>query len=492
MLASEQTVIWQPQPGPQTALLACPIFEVFYGGARGGGKTDGSIGDWLQHSAEYGEHAIGIFVRRKLTQLREVMARCHQLFSKIGAKWNEQKKTWSMPGGGRLIFVYLERDRDAEEYQGHSYTRVYIEEVTNFPSPDPINKLRATLRSAAGVPVGMRLTGNPGGPGHNWVKARYIDPAPKGYEVITEKFTYNDPHNEEPIEVSLERVFIPSRLSDNRLLMQQDPTYAVRLTESGSAALVKAWLTGDWDIVDGAFFDEWSEDRHVLDTREFERLFNPNIRRFRAFDWGSARPFSCGWYAILDKDYYIEDKLLPRNALVKYREWYGADGPNKGIKMTADLVAMGIKDREKGELIRYGVADPSIGIHNGGPSIREMMAVKGIMWQLGDNKRKPGWEQLRYRLVGEGGPPMIFFCDSCQDTIRTLPVLQHDEKDVEDIDTEAEDHAADETRYAVMSRPWVPRRVPTDTGIKYPKLPNEITINELIRRRTARRLAAEI
>ena len=205
---TDQQILWQPQPGPQTALLECPVFEVFYGGARGGGKTESSIGDWLQHSSLYGEDAIGIFFRRKLVQLAEVIARTKQIFSKLGAKYNEQSKTWTMANGARLKFAYLEKDADAEEYQGHSYTRVYVEEVTNFPSPAPINKLRATLRSGAGVPVGMRLTGNPGGAGHNWVKKRYIDPNPIGFQIITES-------TEIEIDgvvqtVSLDRVFIPS------------------------------------------------------------------------------------------------------------------------------------------------------------------------------------------------------------------------------------------------------------------------------------------
>jgi hypothetical protein len=121
-----------------------------------------------------------------------------------------------MGNGARLKFVYLERDSDAEQYQGHNYTRVYIEEVTNFASPSPINRLRATLRSATGVPVGMRLTGNPGGPGHNWVKARYIDPEPQGYKIIAEECEVEiDGVNQ---TVRLERVFIPSKLGDNMLL----------------------------------------------------------------------------------------------------------------------------------------------------------------------------------------------------------------------------------------------------------------------------------
>jgi hypothetical protein len=489
MLAEQSvpaTVLWSPQPGPQTALLECPIFEVFYGGARGGGKTESSIGDWLQHSSLYGEGAIGIFFRRKLVQLAEVIARTKQIFPKLGAKYNEQQKTWTMANGARLKFAYLEKDADAEEYQGHNYTRVYVEEVTNFPSPAPIDKLRATLRSGTGVPVGMRLTGNPGGAGHNWVKKRYIDPNPRGYQVIAEECEIELDGAKQI--VSLSRVFIPSKIGDNQLLMRNDPTYILRLRQSGSEALVKAWLEGNWDIVDGAFFDEWDELTHVLPTEAFLALRNPGMTFFRAFDWGSAKPFSVGWYALLDKEYLLGERRLPKGALVKYREWYGSTGPNKGLKMTADLVAQGIVNRERGERIRYGVADPSIFIRDGGPSIGETMAIHKCAWRRADNKRKAGWEQLRQRLVGQLGLPMLYFCDACEDTIRTLPTLQHDDTDPEDLDTEAEDHAADETRYAVMSRPWVPRVTPV-AGPNLPKLPGQFTINELIDRQRQRRIA---
>ena len=482
-----QTVLWQPQPGPQTALIACPVFEVFYGGARGGGKTESSIGDWLDHSARYGENAIGIFFRRKLVKLAEVIARTRQLFPKLGAKYNEQQKTWTMPNGARLKFAYLERDSDAEEYQGHSYSRIYIEELTNFPSPSPVNKLRATLRSGTGVPCGMRLTGNPGGPGHSWVKARYIDPNPAGYQVITE---------ETEIEldgvkstVTLDRVFIPSKLGDNNLLMRNDPTYILRLRQSGSEALVRAWLEGDWSIIDGAYFYEWDEAKHVL-PMSFAPMLKPEWLRYRAHDWGSAKPFSVGWYCVVEQEIDWRGEVIPKGALVKYREWYGAKGPNVGLKMTAEDIADGIKHLEKGERIRYGVADPAIYIKNGGPSIGEMMARRGISWRAADNKRVAGWSQLRSRLVGDGNRPMLYFLDCCEDTIRTLPVLQHSEKNAEDLDTEAEDHAADELRYACMSRPWVPRAVPARAA-RLPKSPADYTINELIAKQRRKRLEAE-
>ena len=485
----EVQIIWQPQPGPQTFLLECPVFEVFYGGARGGGKTESSIGDWLQHSSLYGEAAIGIFFRRKLVQLMEVVARTKQLFPKLGAKYNEQQKTWTMPNGARLKFAYLERDSDAEEYQGHNYTRVYVEEVTNFPSPDPINKLRATLRSGSGVPCGMRLTGNPGGAGHNWVKQRFIDPNPRGFQLITDDTEIEVDGVKQTVK--LDRVFIPSKISDNLLLMRNDPTYILRLKQSGSAALVQAWLEGNWDIIDGAFFDEWDENLHVLDSNALMSKIRPDWLRFRAFDWGSYRPFSVGWYVVPDRDFELSSGvLIPRGAMIKYREWYGSQGPNKGLKMTADLVAQGVVKMEAGERIRYGVADPAIYIRDGGPSIGETMALHRCMWRRADNKRKAGAEAMRQRLVGVEGRPMLYFADNCEDSIRTIPTLQHDDHDPEDVDTEAEDHAYDETRYACMSRPWIPRPQ-TAPAASLPKLPSEMTIDELVDQLRRKRLEKE-
>lgn len=482
MSDSASTILWQPQPGPQTLLIQCPVFEVFYGGARGGGKTDGSIGDWILHSGMYGEAAIGIFVRRKLTQLAEVIARTKQLFPKIGGKYNEQKKEWLMSNGARLKFVYLERDDDAENYQGHSYTRVYIEEATNFPSPNPINKLKGTLRSATGVPCGMRLTGNPGGPGHHWVKSRYIDNGP--FNVIREKELV-DLGDGEIIETVIERVYIPAKLKDNQLLLRRDPGYVQRLRQTGSESLVKAWLEGDWDEIEGTFFSEWDPEKHIISG---QIRIPMHWLRFRAMDWGSAKPFSVGWYAVSDGSW------LPRGAILKYREWYGIDSgldgkfkPNTGLKMSANLVARGILAREQGETIRYGVADPSIFAQNGGPSIGEMMLVEGCHWLRADNAREPGWEQIRKRL---GAPdPLLYFHSSCLHTIRTLPYLQHDDKDPEDLDTDAEDHAADETRYAIMSRVWTQDEPSSGPDITYPTPPHKMTINQLIARQKQLNLA---
>lgn len=450
---ADYSVVWSPQAGPQTSLLTCPCFEVFFGGARGGGKTDGMLGEFAAHAGQYGDNAIGLMVRRTRTELVETIERSKQLYGPLGAKFHEQDKMWRFPNGARLRFAYLERDSDADAYQGHSYTRVYVEEAGTFPSAGPILKLMATLRSGAGVPVGIRLTGNPGGPGQQWVKARYIDPNPTGWRV--QQRSFENPFTKE--EVARDWVFIPSKVTDNAYLGNE---YIAGLQMVGSAQLVKAWLEGDWDAVEGAFFDNWSKDRHVV------LPFDIPIDwvSFRSMDWGSASPFSIGWWAVAG------DRLgaIPRGALVRYREWYGASGPGKGLKLANSEIAQGIIDREKGDpKLSYAVLDPSAFAEQGGPSIGEqintyLLKAKLQPFHEADNKRIAqkgaisGWDQMRGRLHGDAeGNPMIVTFDTCTDSIRTIPVLQHDPDRPEDLDTDAEDHAADEWRYACMSRPWM-------------------------------------
>lgn len=463
--AARARVVWRPQAGPQHAYVTSPIFETVYGGARGGGKTDGSLGDWALHAKRYRENAKGLFVRRTRVALEPTIERAKQLFKPLGAEWQDSKSRFIWPNGAILYFRYLDRDADADNYQGHDYSRLYIEELTQFPSPDPVNKLKATLRSAAGVPTGFRATCNPGGPGHTWVKARYIDPGP--WKIIRESFT--NPFDGSTVELG--RVFIPAKLSDNPLLLLNDPLYVAKLQQSGSDQLVRAWLDGDWNIIEGAFFDKWSA-RNVVRPFEVPALWT----RFRSFDWGSARPFSVGWWAVASDDRPIDGGVIPRGALVRYREWYGSTGkPNEGLRLTAEQVAEGIKAKELSDKITYGVADPSIFREDGGPSIGERMRRAGTQWRPADNARVPGsgamggWDQMRARIMGDERGPQLFVFDTCRDFIRTIPVLQHDPHKPEDLDTEGEDHVADECRYACMSRPWaaqpaVKPREPPDYG----------------------------
>ncbi|HXI78119.1 MAG TPA: LAGLIDADG family homing endonuclease [Steroidobacteraceae bacterium] len=404
-------------------------------------NTDAVLGDWAIHADTYGPGAIGLMVRRSRTELMETFERARVIFNKLGAHITYQPMRITLPSLARLTFAYLEQDKDAELYQGASFSRIFVEEVGNFPSPGPIMKLMATLRSGTGVPVAMRLTGNPGGPGHQWVRARYIDPAPLGWQVLRD-------------ETGLERIYIPSRVGDNVYL---GADYVQRLKASGSPELVRAWLEGDWSVVSGAFFPEFSMPRHVIAPRELPRHWP----RFRSFDWGSARPFSVGWWAVSDGS--LPD--IARGCIVRYREWYGMQPgqPNVGLRMTAEAIAAGIKAREADDPAgMLGVADPAIFAEDGGPSIAMRMSGAGVHWRPADNKRVSGrgaiggWDLVRQRLIGDhDGKPMMLMFSTCRDLIRTLPALQHDAARPEDVDTDNEDHAADECRYSCAARVWI-------------------------------------
>lgn len=451
--------VWQPQPGPQTSLVNCPVDEICYGGARGGGKTDGMLGKNAIKAQLYGKHQRAVFFRRKQIELEDAIARAHEIYGPLGWEWHDQKKTYTSPNGATLRFRYLERDKDAMLYQGHSYTDVYIEEAGAFASVGPINKLRATLRSGHGIPCQLHLTCNPGGPGHQWIKQRYIDPYPDGMRVFKEKLQGMNPGS----FIENRFVFIPAKLKDNAYLGDD---YVAKLRMVGSEALVQAWLQGDWNVVDGAYFSEW---RPELVLQPFQ--IPDNWMKFGAFDWGSARPFCYQWWTIASEAVVRRNVVVPRHAMICYREWYGAKGPNVGLRLTADEVGKGIRQKTE-EKMSYHVADPAIFVEDGGPSIRERM---GIPFYQAKNKRVSsagrlgGWDILRQRMVGIDGNPMIFWFNTCTDSIRTIPMLQHDETNPEDLDTEAEDHAADTTRYAAASRPWATQQAKEEQLDKWDK-----------------------
>jgi hypothetical protein len=466
---------WRPQPGPQAAFVTSDIFEVVYGGARGGGKTDAALGEFAWHARVWKAAAKGLLVRRTRTALEPTIARARAIFASEGALWRQSKSRFEWPTGAVLYFRHLDNDADADLYQGHDYSRVIVEELTQFPSPVPVAKLKATLRSAAGAPCRFRATCNPGGAGHNWVKARHIDPGP--YQVVSETFV--GPFD--GVASIIERTFIPARLADNPALVRRDPGYVARLRQSGSAQLVKAWLEGDWNSVEGAFFDRWSSANIIAPF-----ALPPSWTRFRAFDWGYAAPFSVGWWAVVLDPHAVGGRVLPRGALVRYREWYGAGRRHtEGLRLTAEEVASGIREREgPSEPIGFGIADPSIFARDGGPSLAERMAMAGVRFRPADNTRVgragalSGWDQVRARIApAPGATPMLYVFDTCRDFIRTVPILQHDAMRPEDLDTESEDHIADETRYACLSRPLAarPARPPEaePSGWDWGRLPGE-------------------
>jgi len=405
--------------------------------------------------------------------LDDAIERSKAIYLPLGAHWQDQPKTWRFPGGGRLRFRPLERVEDADKYQGQNLSDVCIEEAGQYPDSRPIDRLHAVLRSASGVPTQLVLTGNPGGAGQGWIKARYIDPEPRGFKVLVHRIEL--PEWAGGGSVDRKAVFIPSRVADNRFLGRD---YIAGLHLVGSGTLVRAWLEGDWDAVEGAFFDCWNTRRHVIDPIALP----DHLHRFRSGDWGSAKPFSIGWWAVASDAMQAvsvtgDAVTLPRGCMIRYREWYGSSGPNVGLKLTAEEVARGIADRQKDDPSPkdiLGVLDPSAFAEDGGPSIAERMGTAAsIYWSRADNKRVAqagalgGWDQMRARMKGDAdGNPMVACFSTCRDSIRTIPVLQHDLTRAEDLDTESEDHAADEWRYGCMSRPWV-RNSPSPDKTKF-------------------------
>jgi hypothetical protein len=440
---------WRAQPGPQlTAIQRDTVDELLYGGAVFGGKSDYLLGDFAQDVPRpYGKHWHGVLFRKNYPQLEDLISRSKEIYPPWfpGVSWSNQTKTWTWPNGATLKMRFMESDDDWMEYWGHAYTWIGWDEIALWSSSTPYLRMKARLRSAsAHIPnKRIRASANPGGPGHHWVRAYWkIDEYPMGDYV----FAPDDGSG-------TRRLFVKARLQDNKIGMANDPGYEHRLEGAGSPTFIRAIKEGDWSVIEGAFFPEFNLAKHVVQPLTLPAHWT----RFRAMDWGSSKPFSIGWYAVSDG----ELAQFPRGSLIKYREWYGMkDGqPNVGLKLTAEQIRTGapgipgITEREKGDRIAYGVIDPSAMAEDGGPSIASRTAP--VVWKAGDNKRVPGWDQLRGRLVGEDGRPMLFFFSTCIHTIRTLPMLQHDSTKAEDVDTDSEDHAGDETRYACMSRPWM-------------------------------------
>lgn len=469
--------VWQPQPGPQSLAIAAQFAgELMFGGARGGGKSDYLLGDFLQ-DVGLGEIWRGIIFRRSYPELEELITRAKEIFLPLGANWKVSDKTFIFPSGATLKMRHVETESDCDKYQGHQYTWIGWDELTNWPNLKSYKKLKACLRSAHGVPnKRIRCSANPGGVGHHEVKAYFVDPAPKGMELI---------RNVDEDGTETTRMFIPSRVYDNKKLMDNDPGYIARLRELGTPELVRAWLEGDWNVITGAYFPEFKTELHVI--RPFKL---PNHwTRFRSMDWGSSTPFAVLWHAVVSESYELPDgRFLPSGAIVTYRELYGWNGtPNVGLRKNATWVAQQIAKAERGDNISYGVLDPSAFSNSSGPSHGERMAVEGVRFRKADNNRIGGWDMVRDRLCGVDGDidvnggvgtPMWYVFDVCVHIIRTLPAMQHDLNDPEDCDTDGEDHAPDALRYGFMSRPWRRPKPGPPPPPKF-KLLQKATMNDL-------------
>jgi hypothetical protein len=254
----KQQVVWAPQPGAQQAYVECPLPFIGFGGARGGGKTDAVLGRFGIRACEDGKRNM-VFFRKELPQADDLIERAKEIYMPLGAGYNGMKNQFTFPSGARIRFRPLFNDDDAQKYQGQNLTDAAVEEAGNYPDPSPIMKIFGCLRGSK--TPNLTLTFNPGGSGHHWLKEMFIKQAPKGMEVLKMKL---------PTGTQVPYVYIPSRIQDNKKLLEKDPGYIDRLHLVGSPELVRAWLEGDFEIHEGSYFPRvWSASyRETLPSAE--------------------------------------------------------------------------------------------------------------------------------------------------------------------------------------------------------------------------------
>ena len=427
-------------PNPrQMEFLKAVCRYVIFGGARGGGKS------WVVRlkAVLMALHYAGIkilIMRRTYPELvNNHINPLRQLLNGI-AKYNGAEKTFTFPNCSTIRFQYCARDDDLLRMQGMELDIIFIDEATQMTEYQ-IKQINVCIRGTNGFPKRLYMTCNPGGKGHQYIK-----------RLLERRFT--DDENPE------DYVFIQSLVTDNKALMKAQPEYVKKL-KALPPKIRDAWLYGRWDIYDGQFFEEFRDNPEGYQTRKWTHVIPAmsEIPRgwkiYRSFDWGYGKPFSCGWWA-LDYD----------GVAYRILELYGCreKSPNEGVKWTDDKIFDKIAEIERthpylaGREI-HGVADPSIwDASKFGVSTADTAARHRVYFDKAVNDRIPGWMQVHYRLAfDENGYPMMYVFDNCKAFVRTIPLLCFSETNPEDLDTDEEDHVADEVRYFCMMRPIKPR-----------------------------------
>lgn len=431
-----------PEPNPkQAAFFADKHRHVAYGGARGGGKSWAVRVKAVLLALRWDGIKI-LIVRKSYRELtNNHIDPMRAMLPKSVARYNKQEKTFTFGNGSTIQFGYCATEGDLAQYQGAEYDVIMLDEATQLQEAW-IRKINLAVRGPNGLPKRTYYTCNPGGPAHGYIKRLFVD------------------RNYQDAERAEDYSFVQAFVTDNAALMQMQPEYLAEL-EALPPKLRAAWLEGRWDVYDGQFFEEFADrpehyaDRigtHVIAPFEID----PAWTIYRSFDWGYSKPFSCAWWAV-DYD----------GCAYRILELYGCTRtPNEGLKWTPDKVAYEIHKVEvehrwlKGKHI-IGVADPAIWDAQTGRSIAEQMARRGVMFSPGDHERLAGWQQVHHRMAfDDNGRAMLYVFSTCRAFIRTMPLLQYDEHKVEDLDTDGEDHVADEVRYFCMARPIAPRRKP--------------------------------
>lgn len=446
---TKANIIWRPHPGQQIKFHQRTEFEVLYGGARGGGKTTSLLMEGLRyiHHANYR----GLILRRTTPELQEILDRSQQLFPQAipGAKWRGKDGRWVFPSSAILRLGHMERHDDMYKYMGQEYQYIGFDELTHFHEDMYLFLMGSCRSTDKKIPARMRATSNPGNIGHNWVKKRFIDPAPPETIIRDE-------------QTGLERVFIPSTVYDNPSLQKNDPMYVKRLEAIPDDNLRRMMLYGDWDVGVGTAFPDFRKEVHVI------KPFVPPVewKHFITVDWGFSRPFAVYW---------IAQDFMDR--LYVYNEWYGAGRnergeiqDNVGLRLNSIDVAIGVVQRCDPQVqYAYCVMDSRMWSPSG---IDEASVASDFERQLGQRQipvvkasQSPGSRLLRKQQfharlrIRPDGKPGIFFTENCISAIRILPSLPLDKNNLEDVDTNAEDHCFDSIGYGLQTCPITERTV---------------------------------
>ena len=447
----DEKIVFKPHPR-QSKFLMAPQQEVLYGGAAGGGKSFALLAD----AARYFEHPgfNGLLLRRTNAELRELIWKSLELYTQLpgitAKNWKAGESSWAFPNGGHLWLTYLEQDKDVLRYQGHAFTWIGFDELTQYPTPFAWDYLRGRLRTTHKdlIPfLSQRGTTNPGGPGHGWVKKMFIDPAPYDTEFpatnIEDESVLLVPEGDPDFPSErwgtplFYRRFIPAKLSDNPSLGYDYKANLLSLPEQQRRQM----LDGDWMVSDGAAFPEFRRGTHVIPKFDIPDSW----LKFRSCDFGySQKSASCvHWYAV-----------DPNGTIYVYRELYVR-------RMTGIALAHKIREMESGESIRYGMLDSSLWHVKGhnGPSIAEEMIGVGTSWRPSDRTpgaRTAGKNRLHELLKVDEytQKPGILFFDNCRHIPATLEVIPVDPTGKDDVDDKyTDDHDYDSLRYGIMSRP---------------------------------------
>lgn len=461
-------IIWQPQP-KQVEFMSREEYEVLYGGAAGGGKSDAIIVEALRQVDNPNYRAL--ILRKTYPQCRELIIKSLRIYSAVypDAEYNGSEHYWKFPSGAKIYFGSMPNQLSYLNYQGLSYSYIAFDELTHFTLEEYEYMISRNRADGEGLRVYIRATANPGGIGHGWVKERFITASEPGVP-YTVKSEVTDKDGKK-ITLERKRIFIPSSVFDNKALLENDPGYLANLAMLPESQK-KALLYGDWDSYDGQVFTEFrnNPDGYVskLNTHVIEPFKIPRTwRRYRTFDFGYSRPFAVQWWAI---DYDGRAYL--------YRQFYGCtDTPNQGLRWEPRQIARKIREiedeLEAGNTI-IGIADPSIWDESRGRdgTVIRMFEDEGVFFEKGKNDRLSGKMQCHYRFAfDEEGRPMAYIFNNCRAFLRTIPALIYDAINVEDVNTSCEDHDYDAMRYFFMANPIAsPRPITTATQKQFDPL----------------------